>query len=44
MKILHFETSQHEALECETFTKNMHDKNQNEVCHVNGNKNEDECM
>ncbi len=43
-KSFHFETSQHEALECETFTKNMHGKNQDGVCHVTGNKHEEnEC-
>jgi hypothetical protein len=44
MKSFHFETSQHKAMECETFTKNMHDKNQDGICHVTRNKNEDECM
>jgi hypothetical protein len=44
MKIFHLETPQHEALECETLLRNMHGKNQDEVCHVTKNKHEDECM
>jgi hypothetical protein len=44
MRSLHFETPQHEALECETFVKSMHGQNQDGVCHVTGNTFGDECM
>jgi hypothetical protein len=44
MRIFHLETPQHEALECETLLRNMHAKNQDEICHVTENKHEDECM
>jgi hypothetical protein len=37
IRSLHFETPQHEALECETLVKNMHGKNQDVVCHVTKN-------
>jgi hypothetical protein len=39
MRSFHFETPQHEALECETFIKNMHGKNQDGICYVIGNNN-----
>jgi len=42
MRSLHFETPQHEALECETFIKSMHGKNQDGVCHVTKNKHRDD--
>jgi hypothetical protein len=44
MRSLNFETSQHEALERETFVRSMHVKNQDGVCHVSRNKHRDECM
>jgi hypothetical protein len=44
MRSLHFETPQHEALECETFIRNMHGKNQDGACHVIRNKHRDDCM
>jgi hypothetical protein len=44
MKFFHFETLQHKALECETFVRNMHGKNQKGVCHLTRNKHGDECM
>ncbi len=44
IRSLHFETPQHEALECETLVIYMHGKNQNVVCHVTKNKHGDECM
>jgi hypothetical protein len=31
-------------MDCETFIRNIYDKNQNGVCHVTKNKHGDECM
>ncbi len=44
MKNFHFETPQHEALECETLVKSMHGKNQDGVSHVIEKKHGDECL
>jgi hypothetical protein len=44
MKSLHFETPQHETLECETLVKSMHGTNQDGVCYLIGNNLGDECM
>ncbi len=44
MKNRHFQTPQHEALECETLVRSMHGKNQDGVCHIIEKKHGDECM
>jgi hypothetical protein len=44
MKSLQFKTPKHKALECETFIRNIHGKNQDGVCHVTKSKHGDECM
>ncbi len=44
MRSLQFKTPKHEAMECETLVRNIHNKNQDGVCHVTKNKHGDECM
>jgi hypothetical protein len=40
----HFEKSKHEALECETFIRNMFGEVHDHTCHALEKKHENKCM